>query len=414
LKQAKRISLPMMHPRFLGCSLAVVTILAALGSCRGLQTSLPVEAIAVKMMPVQTGMLSETSDFNASLQSRKSIQLQPQIAGRIARIDVQSGQVVAAGAPLIQIDPAEQTAAVASNLASVQVAQADINNAKAALRALEALRRSRQATLNYNRLQAKRYNALAKAGAVSKQQAQSFTLAQETAQADLVATEADIRAQKSTISQREKNLLQARANTQQQAVVLQYFQVAAPFAGKVGDIPPKQGDMVTPSTSLLTLTQNQPLEVYVYIPIERVSELRIGSAIELLSPQGKVIGTSQVFFISPKADNTTQTVLIKSLYANANDQLRADQQIQARIVWSRRPGVLVPTVAISNLAGQNFVFVAEPGKGDQAYIARQKPVELGKIEGNRYQILKGLQVGEKIITSGIQNLKDGAPIKPES
>jgi RND family efflux transporter MFP subunit len=371
-------------------------------------------AMPVKVMPVQTGVLSETSDFNASLQSRKSIQLQPQTAGRIAKIEVQSGQVVAAGTPLIQIDPSEQTAAVASNLAAVQVAQADINNAKATLRTLEAQRRSKQATLNYNRLQADRYNALAKAGAVSKEQAQSFTLSLQTAQADVAATDADIKAQKSTIAQREKNLLQARANTQQQAVVLQYFQVTAPFAGKVGNIPPKQGDLVTTSTNLLTLTQNQPLEVYVYIPIERVPDLRIGSSVELLGPQGKVIGTSEVFFISPQADNTTQTVLVKSLYANANDQLRADQQIQTRIVWSRRPGVLVPTVAVSNLAGQNFVFVAEPGKGDKQFVARQKPVQLGRIDGNSYQIVKGLQVGEKIITSGIQNLADGAPIKPDS
>jgi RND family efflux transporter MFP subunit len=371
-------------------------------------------AMPVKVTPVQTGILAETSDFNASLQSRKSIQLQPQTAGRIAKIEIQSGQVVAAGTPLIQIDPAEQTAAVASNLAGVQVAQADINNAKATLRSLEALRRSREATLNYNRLQANRYTALAKDGAVSKEQAQSLTLALQTAQADLAATDADIRAQRSTIAQREKNLLQARANTQQQAVVLQYFQVTAPFAGTIGDIPPRLGDLVTTSTNLLTLTQNQPLEVYVYVPIERVADLRVGSAVELLDPQGKVIGTSQVFFISPKADNTTQTVLIKSLYANANNQLRADQQIQARIVWGRRPGVLVPTVAVSNLAGQNFVFVAEPGKGDKQFVARQKPVQLGRIDGNSYQILKGLQAGEKIITSGIQNLADGAPIKPES
>jgi RND family efflux transporter MFP subunit len=404
----------MMQHQLFSRSLLFVMILAALGGCRAGQAPPPMGAMPVKVMPVQTGLLSETSDFNASLQSRKSIQLQPQTGGRIAKIEVQSGQVVAAGTPLIQIDPSEQTAAVASNLAAVQVAQADINNAKATLRALEAQRRSKQATLDYNRLQANRYNALAKAGAVSKEQAQSFSLAQQTAQADVAATDADIKAQKSTIAQREKNLLQARANTQQQAVVLQYFQVTAPFAGKVGNIPPKQGDLVTTSTNLLTLTQNQPLEVYVYIPIERVPDLRIGSSVELLGPQGKVIGTSEVFFISPQADNTTQTVLVKSLYANANDQLRADQQIQTRIVWSRRPGVLVPTVAVSNLAGQNFVFVAEPGKEDKQFVARQKPVQLGRIDGNSYQIIKGLQVGEKIITSGIQNLADGAPIKPDS
>jgi multidrug efflux pump subunit AcrA (membrane-fusion protein) len=57
--------------------------------------------------------------------------------------------------------------------------------------------------------------------------------------------------------------------------------------------------------------------------------------------------------------------------------------------------------------------VAEPAKdGKGGFLARQRPVSLGRIQGSSYQVLKGLEPGEQIITSGIQLLADGAPVKP--
>jgi multidrug efflux pump subunit AcrA (membrane-fusion protein) len=66
------------------------------------------------------------------------------------------------------------------------------------------------------------------------------------------------------------------------------------------------------------------------------------------------------------------------------------------------------------VAGQTFVFVAQQPQGESKLIARQKPVKLGEIKGNNYQVIEGLQAGEKIIVSGILNLSDGAPIIPQS
>jgi RND family efflux transporter MFP subunit len=403
--------------RFYSLGLMLTGIASGLLACRSAPPPPQMGAISVQTRVLQTSQMADVSDFNALLQSRQSIQLQPQVEGRISQIMVNSGQTVAAGTPLIQIDPAQQSATVSSNIAAIQSAQAEIENAKAVLVSLQAQRQSDLANVKMARWQSQRYASLAKAGAVSVEQARTFTMNFETAQARLNATEAQIKAQQSTINQRQQALMQARANTQEQAVVLRYYRVTAPFAGTVGDIPPKVGDYVQTSTRLLTLTQNQPLEVYIYVPVEQVPRLRQGMSVQLLNLQGNVVGTSQVFFISPQTTNNTQTILVKALYNNpANNpggSLRADQQIQARIVWSQRPGLLVPTSAVSNLAGQNFVFVAEPAKdGKGGFLARQRPVSLGRIQGSSYQVLKGLEPGEQIITSGIQLLADGAPVKP--
>jgi RND family efflux transporter MFP subunit len=220
-----------------------------------------------------------------------------------------------------------------------------------------------------------------------------------------------------TISQVEKSLLQADANIRQQQVQLQYYKITAPFAGIVGDIPVKVGDFANTSTPLATITQNRPLEVKIPVPLEKGTQLRQGLPVELINAQGQIIGNSSIFFISPNITNNSQSILVKALYDNSQGQLRADQMIRAKVIWSKRSGVIIPTTAISRIAGETFVFVAQTEKSPQGVsqlIAKQKQVKLGNIQGNNYQVISGLQKDEKLIISGVQNLRDGLPIIPEN
>jgi RND family efflux transporter MFP subunit len=161
---------------------------------------------------------------------------------------------------------------------------------------------------------------------------------------------------------------------------------------------------------LTIVTQNQPLEVYVSVPVEHASQLKINMPIELLDSKGTLIGVSRVFFVAANVAPDSQTVLVKANFSNSKNELRADQSVNARLIWAKHAGLLIPTEAVSHQSGQDFVFVA---KGDSGHtIAKQLAVHLGAIEGTRYQVITGLQAGEKIVTSGIQNLADGVPINP--
>jgi RND family efflux transporter MFP subunit len=340
----------------------------------------------------------------------------------------------------MQIDPRKQMAStvsvtesaesarasVASAQAGTASAQADLANAKAQLKNYQADRISKQADLKFNRTQYQRYTKLYQDGAVSKQELDQYTNSLEAAQASLEAVDAQIEAQRAEIASKLANITskqaevaryqrsyqQALANTQEQQVELQYYKISAPFTGTIGDIPVKEGDFVDTATSLVTLTQNNALEVNVAIPIEKASQVGIGTQVELVNASGAQVGTSRVFFISPNVANDTQSVLIKAKVENNSGQLRADQQIRARVVWERQPSVLIPVTAISRVAGQNFVYVAEAGKS--GLVAKQKPIKLGVVQGNNQQVIEGLRSGEKIVTSGLQKLADGAPIVPET
>jgi multidrug efflux pump subunit AcrA (membrane-fusion protein) len=368
------------------------------------------QAVPVKIATVESGSIDDTSEYIATLKSRKSVTLQPQVDGQVAKILVRPGAKVAAGTPLIQVNAAKQQATVSSLVAAAESNQADLESARATLVSLQADRKSKIADLKFQQQRYNRYVELRRAGAVSQQDLDQYRNNLDAARASLYAQDAKINAQKALIAKSQRAVQQAKANTKEQTVQLQYYGITAPFAGTVGDIPVKVGDYVTSSTQLTTVTQNQPLEVNLAVPAERASELRKGMSVKLLDPQGRSMGDSRVFFIAPSI-NQTQLVLIKSLFPNTADRLRADQLVQASVVWNRRPGVLVPTAAISRVAGQDFVFVAQ--EQSSKLIARQKPIKLGDIQGNSYQVLEGLKPGEKIVVSGILKLSDGVPIAAE-
>jgi RND family efflux transporter MFP subunit len=373
--------------------------------------------VKVKLSPVQTGTVEDSTEYIASLESRRSVNLQPRIEGQVSQIFVKSGDPVFSGTAILQIDSRQQQAAVSSLSAAGQGSQAQLENVRATLKSLQAERLANVADVRLNQQDYNRYAELAGQGAVSRQTQDLYANKLATAKAQLGAIDSRIQAQVATISQVEKSLQQADANIRQQQVQLQYYKITAPFTGTVGDIPVKVGDFVNTSTPLATITQNRPLEVKIPVPLEKGPQLRQGLAVELINAQGQTIGNSSIFFISPNITNNSQSILVKALYNNSEGQLRADQLIRAKVIWNQRVGVLIPTTAISRIAGETFVFVAQNQKspeGVSQLIAKQKQVKLGNIKGNDYQVIEGLQRDEKLIVSGVQNLRDGLPIIPEN
>lgn len=394
----------------LGCSAILAG--AALSGCSESQSKPGITAlhqISVKLTTIEPTMVEESSEFSAVLKSRQSISLFPQIDGHITKIFITSGDNVTQGQPLIEVDPVKQQAAVASYQEAIQTARADLETAKETLKSLEATRTARVSNLDYAQHQVSRYTNLEKQGAVATQELDNWVNQCKIAQGDLENVDSLAKAQKATIHKLERTIKQAKSNFKVEQAQLNYYGIRAPFSGTVGDIPVKLGDYVTPTTKLTSVTQNKPLEAYISVPTERAAQLRRNMSIELLDAQGKPIGFSKVFFIAPSVDENSQSILVKSLIPNLDESLRADQLVRARVIWNRKTGVKVPTTAVSHAGGQDFVFIAEPD-GGQNLLARQIPVKLGDIQGDSYQVLAGVKAGDRLITSGIQNLADRVPV----
>src|SRR5258708_8937609 len=166
---------------------------------------MPVQVASVTLSPVPT---SDT--YVSTIKSRRSATMQPQVDGNLTRILGKSGDVVKAGQLLMEIDPLKQTATVQSQVGT---------------------QAQKKALYDYNKIQVERQRKLFEAGVVSRDAYDQATQAYENSKADYEAN---------------------AALTDSQKQQLAYYQIRAPFAGVVGDVPVHVGDYVSQTTLLTT------------------------------------------------------------------------------------------------------------------------------------------------------------------
>src|SRR6202158_3857291 len=352
-----------------GTLLAALLLTTACGNSKEAKAAAP-QDMPVKVQTAKFQKVDDTTDYVATLKSRDSALVMPQVEGIITQIYVHSGQRVTAGAPLMQIDPAKQEATVRSQ-----------ENARAA-----QLAQVKWAQQNYDRV-----SGLANAGVVSKQELDQARASLDAAEAQLHSLEAQVR---------------------EQQVQLHYYKVVAPRAGIVGDVPVRVGDRVLTTTVLTTVDRPGSLEAYIYVPIEKASQLRMNLPVQIVDGSGNSLAISRITFISPQVDTATQTVLAKATIANSRDSLRTAQFIRARVIWASQEKPVVPVVAVSRIGGLYFAFVAESDQKG-GYVVHQKPLQVGQIVGNNYVVLDGVKPGDKVVITGTQFLIDGIPVIPQ-
>jgi RND family efflux transporter MFP subunit len=322
---------------------------------------LPVQTVAVKLSPVP-----QSSEYVATIKSRRSATLQPQVEGRLTDIRVQSGDHVKAGQALMGIDPLHQKASVDS---------------------AQATERQKKALYDYNTSEIERQRKLFDAGITSRDVYEQAQQAYANSKADYESSSA------STKTAQEQ---------------LAYYTVRAPFDGVVGDIPVHVGDYVSSTTMLTTVDENKDLEAYIYVPTERASQVRQGLEVDLLDTNENLLEKSRIDFISPQVDSTLQGILVKAPVHSTPEILRNAQLVKARVIWSTSPMASVPVLAVTRQGGQSFVFVAQEQNGH--WSALQTPVTLGDTVGNSYAVTAGLKPGDKVIISSIQFLVNGMPV----
>ena len=345
-------------------------ILASAGCTKTEAKASGPQALPVKTQSIDLAPVPRADEYVATVKSRRSATIQPQVDGTLTRILVKSGDHVSPGQVLMTIDPLRQQATVDQQ------------------RSTEA---QKKATLDYNTNELERQRQLYASGVSSKR---DYELALQNFQNSKADFEASIA---------------ARITQQRQ---LAYYNLTAPFAGVVGDVPVHVGDYVAPQTLMTTIDENAELEAYVFVPTERASDIRMGLPVQIVTNSGDLIESTQVNFISQQVDNSLQGILVKAPVHSPFNKFRTSQLVKARIVWSTAPTATVPVLAVTRIGGQAFVYVA--ASESTGTVAKQRAVTLGDTVGNDYAVIGGLKPGEKVIVSGIQLLTDGTPVQPMS
>lgn len=349
---------------FLVAAIAAVTAATGCGSPakKAPPPAPPREIEVLTLAPTEARV---TGEYLGSMLSRASVNVLPQVAGYIRKLHVKPGQTVLAGAPLVEIDAREPSAALASASASREAAAA----------------RLALATQSRDRVE-----AMYRAGLTSGQEL-------DQARAEEASATATVRAAVAQVSQRQ--------------VDVGYYVVRAPVPGVIGEVQARVGDYITATTRLTSISGAAGLELTVGVPAGRARTLAADAPVELLDGDGKVLASSQAFYVAAEVDPRTQLVAVKATFPDGLG-LRAAELVRVRVVYSVGTALQVPALAVARQSGQAFVYVVGLREGKQ--VVERRAVQLGALSAQGYVIMAGVAAGDRLAVSSIQLLRDGAPV----
>jgi len=210
-------------------------------------------------------------------------------------------------------------------------------------------------------------------------------------------------------AQREADFAQKR-NIETQ---IGFTEIRAPIAGRIGSITAKMGAVVraADTTPLMTINQIEPIYIAVGVPQPLVADLReamLKGEVPVSAVSGSATETGTVAFIENTIDPATGTLIAKAKMGNARETLWPGAFVRATVTLGVDPQALtVPLAAVQNGQDGHYVFIA-----DETGRARQVKVEVARGDGDDVVIRKGLNPGDRVVTSGQLRIINGTPIQP--
>jgi multidrug efflux system membrane fusion protein len=326
-----------------------------------------VSAVTEKSFPVLLTGLGTVQAFN-------SVTVRSRVDGEITRIAFKEGDMVKQGDLLAQVDPRPFKAAADQAAAKKAQGEATLNNAK---------------------LDLQRYSTLAKQEFASRQQldTQAASVSQNTAlvQADQAALE--------------------NAQTQ-----LQYTDIKAPIAGRVGFRLVDQGNIINASSQngIATITQIQPIFVLFTLPETQINRINValGHGTVLVSAftadGGRKLADGTLTVLNNQVDTTTGVIQLKATFTNADNVLWPGQSVSVKVLVDTLENVVVvpQTAVMHSQQGLAAYVVNDDGR------AEMRPIQVGESNTDEAVVTKGLGAGDHVVVAGQYRLQNGVLIAP--
>jgi multidrug efflux system membrane fusion protein len=329
-----------------------------------------------------------------TVEASSTVTVRSQVSGELVRLYFHEGDFVRKGDELFDID-------ARSYEAQLNQSQANLAKDEAALGQIEANLARDVAQQKYAESEAVRYANLLEKRLVSKEQTEQVSASAEAALAAVQADRAAINSGRATVEASKAAVANAR-------VMLSYTKIQSPLNGRTGNLVIKEGNVISPTTDLMTINQVEPIYVTFSIPEIQLGSIRKGqTVIASLQDSSSPPENGKLFFIDNTVDSTTGTIRVKGIFPNADHRLWPGEYVRATLRLSVRPDALtIPSQAVQ--AGQEgpFAFVVKPDR-----TVESRPVVPGmRVEGD-VVVEKGLQPGELVVTEGQLRLAAGSRVQ---
>ena len=209
------------------------------------------------------------------------------------------------------------------------------------------------------------------------------------------------------------------AAVQQAAAVVAKKRLSAPFSGRVGLITTSPGAYLNSGVSVVTLQQLNPIYVDFYLPQREATSLKPGQKVDLaLDAFPGQPFEGRVTAVNPKVDGATRNIQVEATLANPKAQLLPGMFASVNLeVGAKAKYLTLPQTAITYNPYGATVFIAKKGEvvgkdglKHEGLVAQQVFVTTGPTRGDQVAILKGLDEGAVVVTSGGLKLKNGTPL----
>lgn len=337
------------------------------------------QAVPVNVEAVQQEDAVYYEQFPGTVTALNEVQLRGEVSGYITGIFFKDGQTVKKGQKLYEIDRSRYAAAYQQAAANVQIAKAN----------LERVQRDTE-----------RYNRLGEQDAIARQIV-------DNAQTDLKNAQLQVTS--------------AQANTTTAQTNLSYSLITAPFDGTIGISQVKLGTLVTPGQTLLnTVSTDNPIALDVEIDEKNISRfLKLSkqtsgakgdSTFTLLLPGEELYPeTGEMLAIDRAVNPQTGTLKLRMQFPNPERRLRVGMNCNARVLNRESENqILIPFRAVTEQMSEYFVYVVKNNK------VAQRKIAVGPNIREKIVVTDGLKPGEQIVVDGIQKLRDGATIQPQT
>ena len=208
-----------------------------------------------------------------------------------------------------------------------------------------------------------------------------------------------------------------QAQVEQQTALVAKKNLRAPFSGRVGIVMINPGQFVNPGDKLLTLQTLDPIFVDFNLPQSNAEQIQVGQEIVVTTDAFKDASfTGKITAVSPKVDTNTRNIQIEAQLANPDKKILPGMFANVNIKLGDEVKLLtLPQTAVTYNPYGSTVFIAKPtGKKDKqgkpALEAQQVFVTTGPTRGDQVAILKGVEEGATVVTSGQLKLKNGTPL----
>lgn len=342
-----------------------VAVIFSLAGCKEKTQAPQAAAQPVTVVTVQISAPVMTTELNGRTSAYQVAEVRPQINGIIQKRTFTEGQQVKAGDQLYQIDPALYEAAYEEAVANYELARAD----------------------------ARRYAALVKVNAVSKQQ-------NDQAQAQLKTARAAVKTAKTN---------------------LEYTRVESPITGRVGRSEVTPGALATAyQTFMTTVLQLDPIYVDVHQTSTELLRLKQDIAtgkvqakdgaveVTLLMEDGSSYAQKGVLtFTGEEVDENTGMVNLRAIFPNPKGDLLPGMFVRARLEEGARPNsvVLDQRCVMRDPKGNAYVYVVTPEN-----TIEQRTVVANRVIGTNWLIESGLKAGEKVVLEGTGKVRQGTKV----